>query len=230
MLEKNNLFTFIPGSPGQPYIPAVPAHPAYCVTETSTERVFTGYRQACIPEFTDEFGIFHPRRCFTVAGRFVNRTVKRKICFTASGGSPAVPAVPATTAQWNIDHNLGWNAGAHSVTRLAGDAYVSFKVPVGSGSLVGFNHVSHGVDFSEVAHGILFRNGVARAYESGAPKGEVLAFHPTDTFIIERVNGQVTYYRKPAGAAPIRMYQSLTVSVGSIIVDASMYSGGDRID
>ena len=230
MLEKNNLFTFIPGSPGRPFIPAVPAHPAYCVTETITERVFTGYQLACLPEFTDEFGQFHARHCFMAGGRFVNRTRKVKTCYAASGGSPAVPAVPATTAQWNIDHNLGWNAGAHSVTRMPGDAYVSFKVPVGSGSLVGFNHVSLSVGFNEIAHGILFHNGVARVYESGTPKGEVLAFHPTDTFIIERVNRNVSYYRQVEDETPVRFYQSLVLSNGSIIVDASMYSGGDRID
>lgn len=163
-------------------------------------------------------------------GRFAAGVTGRFVNFPATAAVPGVQPPAQTPAQWLITHNLGWNAGAYSVKRLNGDAYVSFKIPGAAGVIVGFNHVSSGVDFSEIAHGIYFQAGVARVYESGAPKGEVLSFVPTDIFIIERVNQQVSYYRQVVGEAAVRMYQSSILSIRSIIVDTSMYAGGDRID
>lgn len=219
MLTKDSSLTFVPGSPGRAFVPAVPAHPAYDEVRTVTERVFVCARHVlALNPYTGQ----EEARC--VSGSWKNVTRTETIHHPATAGTPGVPGIPATPAQWLTNHKLGWNAGAHSVTRHPADCYVSFKVPASSAVIIGFNHLSGGVNFNEIAHGF-YCGTFARVYESGAAKGEVFSFARTDTFIIERVNGVVTYYKNGA-----RLYQSLVPSVGSAIVDASMYAGGDRID
>lgn len=225
MLEKLSVATFVPGSPGVQADPGVPAHPAYCATETVSEERFVVDQVSCTPSDSLEAGTAGVI-CLPSAGHYETTTSEVTTCYPATAGRPPVAGVPATPAQWLTDHQIGWNAGAHSVKRPDGDVQASFKVPAASGIIVGFNHVSLGVGFGEITHGIFFRQGVARVYESGAAKGEVLGFLPTDTFRIERVNGTVSYYKEGA-----LFYQSATLSTAdSLIVDASLYSGGDRID
>lgn len=220
MLTKDSIVTFVPGSPGTPSDPGEPAHPAYCTTEAVTEQVFVGTNLAC---FTNpETG---ERHCFMVGGHYETRTRYETICYPASAGRPPTPAVPPTPAQWLTNHQIGWNAGAHSVTRRVGDCRATFKVPVASGVIVGLNGQSQGVAFAEIRHGFFFRRGNVQVYELGVPKTDIVPFAATDTFTIERIGGTVRYYQ-----GTTLLYTSLIPSVGSVILDASLYSGGDAID
>lgn len=238
MLSKQTNITFIPGSPGQPFIPASAPHPAYCETKTITqlEYVVVLWRVIRIDDGADlglTVGQAPPGTfLFPVKGVFKEVTRTETVCYPASAGTPGQPAIPPTPSQWNTDFNIGWNAGAHSITRLFGDVQLTFKVPIASGVIVGFNHTSQGVGFNEITHGIFFKDGVAQVRESGVAKGAPQMFAPQDLFYVERVNGVVSYYRE-AGAVPPRtlFYQSAVTSTSSsLIVDCSLFAGGDKID
>lgn len=225
MLQKDITQQFIPGSPGVPAIPGSPARPAYTEVVRTTTRVFVtdSYRFIVVPY--NELTLVPEHTVSIPQGHYENRTVTSRITHPAQGAVAPVAGVPATPAQWRTNHNIGWNAGAHSLARRTGDMRVTFKIPAASGTIVGLNDKSSGVDFAEIKHALYFRQGIVRAYESGVPKGQVSVFVPADDFTVERVNGVVTYYKNRQ-----QLYQSTVSSTGSLIVDASMYSGGDRID
>lgn len=231
MLEKTSRVTFIPGSPGVPADPGIPGHPAYCATAQVTDRIFVVDRYTCFQtgggsnESLESTSPQATSRCIPNGGHYETHTRNVRTCYPAVAARPPRPAVPTTPAQWIILHNLGWNAGAYSVKRIAGDAEVKFKIPVASGVIIGFTHVSPGVSFPEIPHGLFFRQGAVRVYESGVPKGESFSFVPTDTFAIRRVGAVVSYHKNAT-----LLYTSAVPSIRSLIVDCSLYSGGDRID
>lgn len=229
MLTKVNLLTFVPGSPGRPAIAARPATPAW--EETITETVVEIVPRKWVLGGVNVFSLAPPGEGAIAIG-WRRRTVTRTYILY----HPAIPAVlgqtaiAPTVAQWKTSRNLGWNSGAHSVLCLAGDVQANFKLPNARGVMVGFNHTSRGVMFAEIAHGLYFNNGTVRVYEAGVPKGEVTNFDPPNTFYIERVNAVVGYYRQIGSAERTLLYQSLVPSTRSVVLDVSMYSGGDRID
>lgn len=238
MLEKKTIVTYIPGSPGQPFVPATAPHPAYCETKTVTqnEYVVILWRVIRIEDGADlglTVGQAPPGAILIpVNGVFKDVTRTVTVCYPASAGTPGQPAIPATPGQWRTDHNVGWNAGAHSVLRLNGDVQLTFKVPIASGVIVGFNRTSQGVGFNEITHGIFFKDGVAQVRESGVAKGAPQMFAPQDLFYIERVNGVVSYYREVGAVPPRTLFHQSTVTStsSSLIVDCSLFTGGDRID
>lgn len=213
MLQKSFRFTFTPGSPGVSPDPGSPGRPAY----TSCEQ-----QEVC--KFIINFPLSEENGM--LLGHF--ECTSETVCtfHPAEPPRPATPGQNPTPDQWVADLNLGWNSGAVSITRLAGDVECKFKVPTAAGVFVGFNSVSEGVGYQEIQHAFYFRSGVFSVYESGVDKGNGSFFVPADEFMLRRIRGVVTYYRNS-----LLIYTSLIPSASSsLIIDSALYSGGDQID
>jgi hypothetical protein len=125
------------------------------------------------------------------------------------------------------DPNLGWNAGAVSLPSLMGDGMASVSVRVDStGVVTGLNEItdSGGSDYFEISYGLYFSKGSVKVMESGVAKSSSLIYNSTDLFTITRTNGLVFYAKNTAV-----FYQSQATSTAELVLDASLYAGGDCI-
>lgn len=134
-----------------------------------------------------------------------------------------VPAVYITV----LDPNLGWNASARSVDSIIGDGTVSFSPRIDMvGAVIGLNEMdsSSGSDYSEITYGLYFNRGLYRVVEGGSIKTGGLAYVVDDVFNITRVNGEVFYALNNHV-----FYRSEQISLAELLVDSSLYSGGDTV-
>lgn len=125
--------------------------------------------------------------------------------------------------------DLGWNAGARSITAEPGDCTSTFKPsPKCIGVIIGFNTNDTGPSIAEIQHGFYFRkngsNQVYTVFESGASKTAAATYTDTDEFHITRMGGVVKYWVNSTV-----VYTSSTPSIGSVFLDASLYSSGDSV-
>lgn len=137
---------------------------------------------------------------------------------------PAIPYRPESTV---YKLNPGWNAGAQSSRVFVNSGFASFKVPVAVGVFVGFNNVNVGYEYAEMEHSFYCSTTTGyKIYESGVEKFNGGVFNPLwDVFKIQRVFGLVTYY-----VNNVLIYTSSEPSSAAVLLDASMYLGGDTID
>lgn len=142
---------------------------------------------------------------------------------------PACPAVAYEPARIEQQAVLGWNAGANSITELAGDLHTVFTMPAVAGLVIGLRSgrarqttpdlIEHGLYFNALA-GTHLVHVVERGL--GATSSIVRAL--ADTFEIRRVAGRVTYWRNGA-----LLYASTAVSTGAKVVNACLYASGDSV-
>jgi hypothetical protein len=123
--------------------------------------------------------------------------------------------------------NLGWNAAARSIASIMGDGSATFTPNVASiGAVIGLNELadSLGEDYREISFGLFFQRGMCRVIEQGATKTPFVAFTQGDVFSISRTDGAI-YYAKNSAV----FYRSLTTSADELLLDLSLYAGGDAV-
>lgn len=139
---------------------------------------------------------------------------------------PAVAYQPARIEQQAV---LGWNAGANSITELAGDLHTVFTMPAVAGVVIGLRS-GRGKQTTPdlIEHGLYF-NALAGAHlvhvvERGLGETSSVVRDLGDTFEIRRVAGRVTYWRNG-----VLLYASTARSTGAKVVNACMYASGDTV-
>lgn len=199
------------GSPGSP---AVPGHWEAYTVATPT------YQNVCYMESGSNVA----GKDGNVVCYMVSKTVEQTL-YRYVPGSPAVPATPGHGLLTHQTFNLGWNSGARSVQSLAGDGFAVFSATVQSaGIVVGFCARQVDDGYATLQHAFMFAHGIAYVYENGAQQARLGAFAAADTFRVQRLNGQVTYYQNDT-----RVYTSQQPSAGPVFVAASLYAGGDTL-
>lgn len=132
------------------------------------------------------------------------------------------------TYQTTYHPNLGWNSSARSVASALGDCTASFSVRVDAvGVVAGLNEVtdSSGSDYFEISYGINFFSGSYRVIEQSVIKTGAFPFIDTDVFSVSRSVDVITYLKN--GAV---FYTSSASSSEELLLDASLYAGGDAIN
>jgi hypothetical protein len=142
---------------------------------------------------------------------------------------PACPAVAYVPAHIEQQLVLGWNAGANSITELAGDLHTVFTMPAVAGVVIGLRSgrakqttpdlIEHGLYFATFA-GV----HMVHVVERGLGATSNLARAESDTFEIRRLAGRVTYWRNGA-----LLYASNARSTGAKVVNACLYASGDSV-
>ncbi len=199
------------------YVPAVQeviAQPARCVAETTRERV-TRWKSEAVR--VGGYYFVWKSTPYTV---YVD--VTREVCY------PAVQGVDGRDATLVVDNQLGWNAGAVSLSARGGDLLATFQIGAGSvGVLCGLAPAgSASTDFGAIQHGVLHSTGNSlRVVE----RGVVVATSPLDpvpgdTLRISR-RGAVVQYQLGAWS-----YVSTLASSGSKQLSALLYCAGDAVD
>ena len=225
LLTKTILRGYRPGNPGSPGFPGQPARPAY----TSVEAVCIGEHHFLVPIYDDGMGgVSH------TSGELLGYIVKtipggchyETVFHPAEPAVPSIPAVPATQGQHLINNRIGWNAGAYSIESLDADVQTTFRIQACPGGIfIGFVQNPIGVVYTTMTHAFYFRHPIVDVWESGILKWGVTNFTLEDDFRIERVAGNVSYWKND-----VKLYQSTVPSVGALHVDCSMYSGGDTVN
>jgi len=186
--------------------------------------VLTGYWKYNTATGSDEFIYYRTDKATLV---YEVRTVNHVDSYVVTNpGYYSDDIVPDTYAL-SYAPNLGWNAAAISVPPLVGNGKASFSIPIGtSGIVCGLNPVptSSGVDYFEIPHAIYFTKGNFLVSEHGALKTSATAYVSSDVFSLTRI-GQNIYYAKN----DVVFYASTLPSSGTLVMDSSIYSGGDTI-
>ena len=165
----------------------------------------------------------------TINARLVTQSTTSATLITvpARDSVEAIPAVPPTPAQWVANYNLGWNSGAISIEAFTGDFTLTFNVPTSSGVAVGLSPIDGdtGQSWEEIGHAWLVTGTSARIAEHGALVSEAQPVYAGTTYGISRI-GSGVYYSLDG----VFKYRSLLPENGrSLIVDSSLYAGGDAI-
>lgn len=128
---------------------------------------------------------------------------------------------------YTYNPNLGWNSSARSNQSILDDGYANFSVNVSSkGVVVGLNEVPDSLssDYFEITYGLYFADGYYQAVESGSNKTGKLTFISSDVFTVARSNNIVSYAKNN-----VIFYTSATTSSVELLLDCSLYAGGDKI-
>jgi hypothetical protein len=144
---------------------------------------------------------------------------------------PAVPEIPFRAAVQGRpasaveEFYLGWNAGAELIENFSGDGYFEFSVSAAVvGAVVGLNTNNAGTDYFEISHGFKCARGKYKVIEVGAEVHSGGGYTSTTAFRIQRNGTQVRYFVDGA-----LVYTSALPSASAVVLDCSLYSGGDSI-
>ena len=134
-------------------------------------------------------------------------------------------------AQYEVDGNPGWNAGATSIDAFEGDCRVTFTPKVAAALCVGLTRSPRPsvVDVAAIEFGFRVDQpgaGQVRYFvaESGQRVTDFGLAAASAVFVIERIAGVVTF--KVAGTP---VYTSPRLSAGPMCVGSSLYYGGDGV-
>jgi len=137
--------------------------------------------------------------------------------------SSGAPATVSTNA------NLGWNAGASSITSLSGNLHAQFTVPVAVGVICGLAAVSAPVSVpTYVTHAFLFQQHFGLD-SCGIIENGVVVVNPftrslASVFEIRRANEHVTYF-----IDGVLVYTSKRLSTGEVVLVGCLFAAGDTI-
>jgi len=123
--------------------------------------------------------------------------------------------------------NTGWNSSARSIVSILGNGTATFSPRVDvTGAVVGLNEVydSIGSDYFEISFGIFFKRGFYKIVEQGVVKTSSLAYVSGDIFSISRTDNEIFYAINNQV-----FYKSTILSFDELLLDCSLYSGGDSI-
>jgi len=186
--------------------------------------VLTGYWKYNSEIGSDEFVYYRTDKATLV---YEVRTVNHVDSYVVTNPGYFSNEIVPDTYALSYAPNLGWNAAAISVPPLVGNGKASFSIPIGtSGIVCGLNPVptSAGVDYFEIPHAIYFTKGNFLVSEHGVLKTSAAAYVSSDVFSLTRI-GQNIYYAKN----DVVFYASILPSSGTLVMDSSIYSGGDTI-
>lgn len=233
---------YVPGDPGQPYLPA------RWVTEQVYQLVYPKSNQLS-ESFSGSGGLgkifwakpdsnqgsieYNSGRGWTPQTGYASaktsypsyQLVSKQVWVPAQPYIPPTPPKAATAGFVTTDFNLGWNSGARSKAVLVYDGGFNFSIsPSASGVVIGLNTEDTGYGFTEIKHGIYATHGTAYIMENGQKGAMIGSFTAEDIFSVSRRNGVVTYLKNNVPVAT-----SSTPSEGPVVLDVSMYSGGDTV-
>ena len=137
------------------------------------------------------------------------------------------PSTTSSVAVITKDPNLGWNSSARSIDTILGDGTASFTAKIDeTGAIVGLNELydSMGSDYFEISFAIYLKDGYYKISEQGNFKTAFLPYIATDSFSISRIGSSI-YYAKNN----VVFYKSLSSSTEELLLDTSLYAGGDAI-
>ena len=227
-LEKDTDVATTAGSAGRPAIPGTPGRDAYySLEDVQVSGMFIeGATYAWVTPTDGNEPQYILQATGPTPGIVTYKTVTtRKLVYhPAVAPTPAVPGEAPEPSTTQLNYRLGWNAGARSQQFLRGDGSANFTVESAVGVVAGFNSENLGAGYAEIEHGIMVSSGLVRVVESGATVYTIGTFSAGDQFTIRRLAGEVTYWRNGA-----LVYTSEQPSTGTVFLDVSMYSGGDRI-
>lgn len=144
---------------------------------------------------------------------------------------PGRGAVSGVPAQFNVDGNAGWNAGATSVDAFDGDCMVSFTPKVTASLAVGLTRAPRPsvVDVDGIEFAFRFDQPAGGGFryfvtESGRRVTPFLVGADNSVFSIERVAGVITFR-----VDDVAFYESQQLSSGPLCVGSALYFGGDGV-
>lgn len=144
-------------------------------------------------------------------------------------GQPYIPptqGVAGRATQITQDYNLGWNSGAASLAEITGPGYVEFSAPRGAvGVFVGLNlpQGRNSQGYADMPFAWKVSHGIAAVYEHGGYKYQYGPIGDNTLLRIQRNNDGSVHYLVNGNIE----YSSAGRSYDYLIVDASLYSGGD---
>lgn len=140
---------------------------------------------------------------------------------------PAVEAVEGRDARIVTDNQVGWNAGARSISLVSGDLTAKFTLTRGStGLLCGLveSNYSSG-SFNTVRHGVLARAGqLIDIVENGVVVATSTVTFNADTTVIITRRGNVVRYSIGSWS-----YQSTRASTGAKRLGSAIFTAGDSV-
>lgn len=227
MLTKISTVTGDPGTPdivipGTPGSPGKPGKPGYCVT-VGYQEVIDGGKLVYIPPNGPNPGQW-------VLTGATKKRVPIVVCYPPEPPVPPVPPTPTKVIKGRpstlvTDYHFGWNAGAISRIAQPYHCRLTFAcAPSTIGVVVGLNNQSTGQGYKEIQHAIYCNEGKAQIVEEGVVCGVQVQYVDGDDFQIVRLGSKVFYQKNN-----VTFYTSQKRSAGTLIVDASLYSGGDKI-
>ena len=127
------------------------------------------------------------------------------------------------------DKNLGWNAGARSITSEPGDLTSTFQPSENCiGIIIGLGSSDTGPSVTDIEHGFYFRKEsgvqVYSIYERNVAKTAPTAYVAADVFHVTRADTTVKYWLNSTV-----VYTSLVPSSGTVFLDTTLYSAGDSV-
>lgn len=117
-----------------------------------------------------------------------------------------------------------WDAGASLVDTLPGSGAYQFTVGQSVGIVCGLSPTDLGVFYGEISHAFWIETGRCKVMEAGASKTGFFTTAPATVFKIERQETTVRYYMDG-----VLCYTSTTPSVGTVLLDSSLYAYNDTI-
>lgn len=126
----------------------------------------------------------------------------------------------------------GWgNAGASSVTTIAGDGWVEYTTPGASSNVhrqIGLSPDDTDQNYTDVAYSGGTSASFFEVYENGASRGTWATYENGALFRVRRVGTTVTYEKWETGAWVIK-YTSASASTGAVRIDTSIWSNGGQL-
>ena len=117
-----------------------------------------------------------------------------------------------------------WDAGASLVDTLPGSGAYQFTVGQSVGIVCGLSPTDLSVFYGEISHAFWIETGRCKVMEAGASKTGFFTTTPATVFKIERQETTVRYYMDG-----VLCYTSTTPSVGTVLLDSSLYAYNDTI-
>jgi hypothetical protein len=135
-----------------------------------------------------------------------------------------IPPSPAIPEQITYDYQLGWNARANSISRMALDGRYTFTIPqTVVGVVAGLTREPKTSGYADILWGFYVTRDNVRIYERGVEVAN-LGSNADATLSIERRTGRVIY--KVDGS----VVRETTNTSGPLMLSAALYSGGDSVD
>lgn len=209
ILEKKINSTLI--SPGVPAYPGTPGMPAY--TQTITEIT----REAIAVQYTDAEG--------NIYTQYIAGPAYETVRYVEHPAVPGIPPIAGTPPVYLRAYSLGWSGGARSIASFDEGGHASFSVdPVSVGTVVGLNTLDADADYREIQHGFMTARGMYAVVERGVVMTPYLPFTAASVFTVLRQGAGVSYF-----VGTDSVYSSTEPSYGTVFLDSSLYSGGDRV-
>lgn len=117
-----------------------------------------------------------------------------------------------------------WDAGAALVDPLPGSGAYRFTVGQSIGIVCGLSSTDLDVFYGGISHAFWIETGRCKVMEAGVSKTEFFTTTPATVFKIERSGTTVRYYTDD-----VLRYTSTTPSVGTVLLDSSLYAYDDTI-